>query len=125
MMSEDALGMRISRGSSLGRVGLSRMKLGWVGVKIGVKAEVKLAAFQYKGIACRTVGRRRRLGCAKMRRRGMSWRQCTGATRRPSRPAASTNALRRPDLRCGRVDDGLQRRPEELQECLSDFSRRT
>ena len=45
MVSEDALGMRISGGISSRRVGLSRMMLGWVGVKIGVKKiEVKLAA---------------------------------------------------------------------------------
>ena len=36
-MSEDALGTRISGGISSMRVGLSRMMLGWVGVKIGVK----------------------------------------------------------------------------------------
>ena len=46
-MSEDALGKRISGGIPTRRVGLSRMMLGWVGVKIGVK----LAAFQHTGMS--------------------------------------------------------------------------
>jgi hypothetical protein len=45
MMSDDALGMRISGVSSSGRVGLSRVMLGWVGVKIGVKDRGQLADF--------------------------------------------------------------------------------
>jgi hypothetical protein len=44
MMSDNALWTRISGGISSTCDGLSRVMLGWVGVKIGVKAEVKSAA---------------------------------------------------------------------------------
>jgi hypothetical protein len=46
IMSEDALGTRISGGSSSRGVGLSRVMLGWVGVKIGVKDRGQLADFR-------------------------------------------------------------------------------
>ena len=47
MISEDVLGTRIFGRSSSRCVGLSRVRLGWVGVKIGVK----LAAFQHTGMS--------------------------------------------------------------------------
>ena len=47
MMSEDALGTRISGGIPSRRVGLSRVMLGSVGVKIGVKDRSQISGFQY------------------------------------------------------------------------------
>src|SRR3712207_7028019 len=44
--SEDALGTLISGGSSSRRVGLSRMMLEWVGVKIGVKDRDQIGGFR-------------------------------------------------------------------------------
>src|ERR671921_1393296 len=48
-MSEDALGTRISDESSSGRVDLSRMMLGWVGVESGVKDRGQLPAPECPG----------------------------------------------------------------------------
>ena len=55
-MSEDALGTQIFGVSSSRCVGLSRMMLGWVGVEIGVKIEVKLAASSTGDVASVTMG---------------------------------------------------------------------
>jgi hypothetical protein len=49
LMSEDALGTRISVEFSPTHVALSRVMLGSVGVKIGVKGRSQIGGFQYTG----------------------------------------------------------------------------
>jgi hypothetical protein len=55
MMSEDACLMRISGGISSMGVGLSRMMLEGVGVKIGVKGLSQIGGFQYPPTCVGTV----------------------------------------------------------------------
>jgi hypothetical protein len=55
MMSGNALTDGDFRGISSGRVGLSRMMLGWVGVKSGVKRRSQIGGFQYPWTCVGTV----------------------------------------------------------------------